>query len=98
MATIQDLIFIRNPAVTETTLDDDVFLVEPESGDVFYLNAVTGGLWTLFAEPATQADALTIFRAAFPDQPEDEVVRDVVAAIADLQSRELIVPFSEGGN
>lgn len=98
MTTIQDLIFIRNPAVTETSLDDDVFLVEPESGDVFYLNAVTGGLWTLFAEPATQADALATFRAAFPDQPEDQVTRDVEAAIADLRSRDLIVPFSTGGH
>lgn len=98
MTTIQDVIFIRNPAVTETTLDDDVFLVEPESGDVFYLNAVTGGLWKLFAEPATEIDAVTTFRAAFPDQPQDDVARDVAAAITDLKSRALIVPFSTGGH
>ena len=37
-------LYVRNPAVTETTLDDDVFLVEPGTGEVFYLNAVTSGL------------------------------------------------------
>lgn len=98
MATIEDLIYIRNPAVTETTLDDDVFLVEPGSGEVFYLNAVTGGLWTLFAQAATEADAQATYRAAFPENPDDEVSRDVAGAIAEMRSRDLIVPFSTGGD
>lgn len=84
-------LYVRNPAVTETTLDDDVFLVEPGSGEVFYLNAVTSGLWTLFAEPTSVADAAAAYCAAFPDQPEDAVVSDVRRAAEDMRTRELIV-------
>lgn len=87
--------YIRNPAVTETTLDDDVFLVEPGSGEVFYLNPVTGGLWTLFAAPASATEAFTTYQVAFPDNPQDAVQRDVSAAIEEMQQRELIVAYPD---
>ena len=80
--------------MTQTTLDDDVFLVEPASGEVFYLNAVTSGLWNLFAEPSTRADALDTYRAAFPDAPDDDVSKDVSAAIDDMRARDLIVEYA----
>lgn len=32
MTADDETLYVRNPAVTETTLDDDVFLVEPGSG------------------------------------------------------------------
>ena len=64
MANPDETKYIRNPAVTETTLDDDVFLVEPGSGEVFYLNLITSGLWSLFAEAATTEEALAIYRSA----------------------------------
>lgn len=95
MANSDETKFIRNPAVTETTLDDDVFLVEPGSGEVFYLNPVTGGLWTLFAEAATAAEAFTTYQAAFPERPQDEVERDVSVAIGEMQQRELIVAYPD---
>lgn len=84
-------VYVRNPAVTETTLDDDVFLVDPGSGEVFYLNAVTSGLWTLFREPTPAADAEAAYQSAFPDERADRVSADVKAAIADMLERELIV-------
>ena len=87
-------LYVRNPAVTETTLDDDVFLVEPGTGEVFYLNAVTSGLWTLFAEPASVDDAATAYREAFPEEPVGKVEADVRGATEDMLARELIVAFS----
>lgn len=83
--------YVRNPGVTETTLDDDVFLVEPATGEVFYLNAVTSGLWNLFEEPTTAADAEAAYQSAFPDEPAERVSKDVKLAIEDMLSRELIV-------
>jgi len=85
--------YIRNPGVTETTLDDDVFLVEPGSGEVFYLNPVTSGLWTLFAQSATIDEALAIYREAFPENAKDEIERDVSAAITEMRARDLIVAY-----
>ncbi|MBO6781956.1 MAG: PqqD family protein [Alphaproteobacteria bacterium] len=93
MADTSEPRLVRNPAVTETTLDDEVFLVEPASGEVFYLNAVTSGLWKLFAEPSTEPEALETYRAAFPEAPGDDVSRDVAAAIADMRTRDLLVTY-----
>ena len=91
MAGEGESLYVRNPAVTETTLDDDVFLVEPGTGEVFYLNAVTSGLWTLFAAPASVAEAAAAYRDAFPDEPAEKIVADVRSAAEDMLARELIV-------
>ncbi|MDA0786706.1 MAG: PqqD family protein [Proteobacteria bacterium] len=87
-------LYVRNPAVTETTLDDDVFLVEPETGEVFYLNAITSGLWTLFSAPTSLSDAVAAYREAFPDEPAEKVAADVRGAAEDMLARALIVTFS----
>jgi len=94
MTADDETLYVRNPAVTETTLDDDVFLVEPGSGEVFYLNAVTSGLWTLFATPSCEADAAEAYRAAFPDEPAQKVAADVREVVAELRARDLIVSVS----
>ena len=86
--------FVRNPAVTETPLDEDVFLVEPHSDEVFYLDAVSSGLWRLLAEPTTLDAMKSTFREAFPDGDPAAVDRDVAAAVADLLERDLIVELS----
>ena len=58
------------------------------------LNAVTSGLWTLFAEPASVDDAATAYREAFPEEPVGKVEADVRGATEDMLARELIVAFS----
>lgn len=81
----------RNPAVSETEVDDEIFLVEPESEEIYYLEPVTSGLWRLLAEPKTLAEAQAILRDAFPDQDAAAVERDVAAAFEDMSARKLIV-------
>jgi hypothetical protein len=81
----------RNPAVSETEVDDEIFLVEPESEEIFYLDSVTSGLWRLLAEPKTLAEAQAVLRGAFPDQDRATVERDVAAAFEDMLARKLIV-------
>ena len=81
----------RNPAVSETEVDDEIFLVEPESEEIYYLEPVASGLWRLLAEASTLAEAQAILRDAFPDQDAATVERDVAAAFEDMSGRKLIV-------
>jgi len=81
----------RNPAVSETEVDDEIFLVEPESEEIYYLDSVTSGLWRLLAEPKTLAEAQAVLRDAFPDQDAAAVERDIAAALEDMSARGLIV-------
>jgi hypothetical protein len=84
---------VRNPAVTETPLDDEVFLVEPDSDEVYYLDPVSSGLWRLLAMPATLAELQAAYRAAFPDNDGATIDRDVAAAVAEMRERGLVVVF-----
>jgi len=85
--------FARNPAVTETPLDDEIFLVEPHSDEVFYLDAISSGLWRLLAEPATLEELQAAYREAFPDADATTIDRDVAAAFDDMVVRGLIVEY-----
>lgn len=55
--------FIRNPAVTETDIDDEIFLVEPASEEVFYMDTVSAGLWRLLAEPSSFEEIAAVYGA-----------------------------------
>jgi len=35
---------VRNPAVTETPVDDEIFLVDPETEEVYWLDRLSAGL------------------------------------------------------
>ena len=85
--------YVRNPAVTETPLDDEVFLVEPASDEVFYLDAVSSGLWRLLVDPVTLAELQATYRDAFPDMTAATVDRDVAAALDTLIERGLAVAY-----
>lgn len=85
---------VRNPAVTETPLDDEVFLVEPRSDEVFYLDAISSGLWRLLVEPMTLGEIQAAYRDAFPDSLPATVDADIAAAVADLRARGLVVDFA----
>ena len=81
----------RNPAVTETELDGEIFLVEPENKEVFYLDAMGAGLWRLIAAPQSLEDIVVVYRAAFPDTDRQTVEIDLRAALQTLLDRELVV-------
>ncbi len=82
--------FRRNPKVTETAIDRDVFLVNPDSQGIYHLNAVGTVLWRLLAEPIGVAQAAAILHQAFPDVSGAEIERDVAALLADLAARGLV--------
>lgn len=83
--------FKRNAAVTATEIDDGVFLVEPETQDIFFLDAMSGGLWRLLAEPQSLAAMQDVVREAFPDQPAQALDADVAAALHEMVERRLVL-------
>ena len=80
----------RNPTVSETELDGEIFLVEPESAEVFYLDAISAGLWRLIAEPQTLDETISIYQDAFPEVDRGTVENDLKAALQILLERGLV--------
>lgn len=83
--------YLQNPAVSETELDGEIFLVEPDSGEVFYLDAISAGLWRLIAAPHTLEETIAVYRAAFPDADGRTVENDLRAALQTMLDRRLVV-------
>ena len=81
----------RNPAVNETVVDDEIFLVEPGAEEVFYLDRMAAALWRLVSEPRSEADIRKVFADAFPDTDPVELARDLAAALETLLARKLVV-------
>ena len=86
----ESLRYRRNPAVSETELDGEIFLVEPESEEVFYLDAMGAGLWRLLAAPQSIEEAVTVYQAAFPDIDRQTVENDLRTALQTLLERGLV--------
>lgn len=83
--------YARNPEVRATDVDGEFFLVEPASGEIFYLDSVASGLWRLLAEPQEEAVLLATYREAFPEQPPAQLDADVGAALKVLVEGRLVV-------
>lgn len=81
----------QRPGVSVTEIDGDVFLVEPDTEEVFYLNAIAGGLWRALGEPAPLGELQSLMRTAFPERAGAELDADVAATINELARRRLVI-------
>lgn len=84
--------YIRSTAVEAANVDGEVFLVVPESDDVFYLDALSSGLWRALAAPHDASELATLYKIAFPDIDPDVIGGDIEAALAVLLRQALIRP------
>jgi hypothetical protein len=84
----------RNPAVSDTAIDGDIFLVVPDTQDVIYLNKLASALWRYLAEPRERDEIVAVFAAAFPAVRRARLLRDLANAIRDLRRRGLIVAIA----
>lgn len=45
-----DILYARNPAIAATEIDAETFLVEPDSGEAYYLDEVSSALWRFLTQ------------------------------------------------
>ena len=70
-------------------VDQDIFLVDPDSQAIYQLNAVGAALWRLLEEPIRVDDVIDVLRAAFPDVARRQIESDVNGIVSDLVERGL---------
>ena len=87
--------FRRNPQIRATDVEGEFFLVEPASGQIYYLDQVTSGLWRLLAEPMDRAELIETYRDAFPEQPAEDVAAQVGAALDEMLEGRLVGPVDD---
>jgi hypothetical protein len=82
--------YARNPAVSTTEIEGEFFLVEPDSNEIYYLDAVTSGIWRLLDSPAGRAEIFETLAEAFPDEPPDQIADDTAKVLDEMLAARLI--------
>jgi hypothetical protein len=83
--------YLRNPIIVERSIDDTVFLVNPETDNIFYLNQVGTAIWQLLTEPINVLEAVAIVQQAFPDVQPNNIAEDVSKLINEMSARNLVL-------
>ena len=74
-------LYRRRSGISENRMGDDLFLVDPASGEIHHLDATAIALWTLLADPRDEAEIVATFAAAFPGQPVETLRADLRRAL-----------------
>jgi len=80
----------RRPGINETPVEDELFLIVGDSGDIYHLDRLAMSIWRALAEPASKSKLLVLFGEAFPETPADIIEQDLAGALATLLRGELI--------
>ncbi len=81
----------RCPGINETPVEDELFLIAGDSGDIFHLDRLAMSLWRALEAPAGEAELLVLFGAAVPHTPADTIERLLHGALAPLPAASLIL-------
>lgn len=83
--------FVRNPEVVQRNMDDSAFLVDPETDIVFYLNALSTGIWNILETSISLDDIINIVQKAFPDVPSKKIDQDVTELIKKMHKKNIVL-------
>ena len=83
--------YLRNPIIVERSIDDAVFLVNPETDAIFYLNQLGMAIWQLLKEPINIMEAVAVVQQAFPHVQAQKIAKDVSNLINEMSDRSLVM-------
>lgn len=84
----------RNPDVSITEVEKDLFLVVPESDKIVHLDDLTSSLWRLLEQPTTQAEMIEVLIAAFPEAQPVQIREDLERILAELKAEGVILSLA----
>ena len=86
--------YAKNHSIVERRIDDTVFLVNPETDTILYLNQLGTAIWHLLAEPVSIEEATITVQQAFPDVPPQEIADDVGKLFNQLSKKDFLVLYN----
>jgi len=91
-----DVRFLRRSDIAETMVEDDIFLVVPETEAIFHLNAIGTALWRLLTAPRSRDELVALLAAAFSDVSASRIAADVDMFLARLRDGGLVAAQESG--
>ncbi len=81
----------RAEGVTVSEMEGDLFLVKPDSGEIYHLDTMAAAIWNAADQSITRNELLDLFRRAFPEQAREQLTADVDQALDPLVEAALLV-------
>lgn len=82
---------VRAEGVTVSEMEGDLFLVKPDSGEIYHLDPMAAAIWNAAEAPVARAELLDLFRQAFPEQPATMLEKDIDGALEPMMAGGLLV-------
>ncbi|MFP6699792.1 MAG: PqqD family protein [Alphaproteobacteria bacterium] len=83
----------RSPGINETPVEDELFLIADDSGDIYHLDQPAMSIWRALEQSNTEAELVDLFSQAFPETTALTLQQDLCAALLKLQAGGLIELF-----
>lgn len=84
-------ILTRADNVSVSDMEGDLFLVHPETGEIWHLDPMAAAIWNAAGEPVSRTDLLDLFVTAFPDQAEEKLRQDLSSSLEPLVAARLLI-------
>jgi hypothetical protein len=83
----------RSPGINEIPVEDELFLIADDSGDIYHLDQLAMPIWRALEQSNTEAELVDLFSQAFPETTALTLQQDLRAALLKLQAGGLIELF-----
>jgi hypothetical protein len=80
----------RHPGINEIPVEDELFLIVGDSGNIYHLDCLAMSIWRGLEEPAGMGGFLALLQDAFPETLAGAIERDLKGAITTSLRGELI--------
>ncbi len=80
----------RASGVITEIVDSEIFVLDPEKGRIHAMNTTAAALWRLLEEPATLAELVDDFAAAFPALSRTKLTREIEQGLASIKEKGLL--------
>lgn len=82
---------VRAEGVTVSEMEGDLFLVRPDSGEIYHLDPMAAAIWNAVAAGMTRGNLLDLFGQAFPEQASDRLEADIDLALRPMIDGALLI-------
>ena len=89
--------YSRKPNIEVTNIDNEIFLVEPESDKIYYLDEISSCIWRMLEKKSEYNEMVDTFAAAFSEIVPEKIEQDLAKVLVDMLQAGVITKSADIG-